>query len=173
MKPFIKNDRREVKRENTITAQRVTIIDSAGKNLGEFLTQDALNMALEQELDLVPVGGDPANPICKIMDLGKWNYQKKKKQQKKSDAVKIKEIKLRPVTELNDLLTKAKQAKSFLNDGERVKISVVFKGREIRHLDLARERCDEFYKQVSDISDIDGRIMVEGKSMIMNLVKKG
>lgn len=172
MKPF-KNDRREAKKENLITASRVVIIDADGKNLGEFLTQDALLMAQERDLELVPVGGDSAKPICKIMDLGKWNYQKKKRQQKKSDAVKVKEIKLRPVTELNDIITKSKQAKEFLLDGERVKVSVVFKGREVKHLDIARDRCDDFYKQVSDIAEIDGRIMVEGKSMIMNLVKRG
>lgn len=141
----MKNDKTLV--NNKIRSQRVLVISHEGKRLGEFLVRDAIEIAKDEGLDLVQVGSG-VTPTCKVMDYGKFLYNQKKKKQKEkrsSSTVKVKEIRLRPNTELNDMLTLMTKAKSFLEKGNKVKVTVKTRGRGMSHLDLLEKMCYRMY----------------------------
>ena len=118
-----------------IRVRKVLVIDGDGNNLGEMDTRRALQKAQESSLDLVEVGNKKGTPVCRIMDYGKWKYDQSKKQRAhKQTKVQTKEIKLRPNTDDNDLLYRSKHAKEFLKEGNKVKITVRFRGREQAHM---------------------------------------
>ena len=127
-------------------------------------------MAQRQSLDLVEVSPTATPPVCRIMDYGKYRYQQSKKQQeakKKQVHVEVKEIKLRPQTDEHDLQVKIKHARRFIEDGNKVKVTLVFKGREITHLELGRIAIQKIADAILDIATVETQPRVDGRSMFM------
>lgn len=160
-----------------IRSPKVTCIDHNNQNLGLIPTYQALKIAEENNLDLVQVNNGDKNvfPTCKILNYGKFKYELSKnkkaaaKKQKESE-IKIKEIKFRPTTDLNDLKLKAKHAEDFIKDNYKVKISMVFKGREVSHQEIAMETFNTFISFVSNVK-ISGTPSMEGKNFIAMIEK--
>lgn len=164
MKDFIVNRR--------IRASFVRVIGVEGEQLGILDTREAIRMAEDKGLDLVLVaeGSDP--PVCRITDVGKLKYQEKKKQQaakKKQVSIEIKEIQFRPKTEKHDLEHKSKRALEFLSEGDKVKVVVVYRGRELEHLAIGWETLKSFIVLLNDQASFDARPKMEGKRLAMTL----
>jgi len=160
---------------NEIRAASVRVIDAEGKQLGILSTQDAIKEALKSGLDLVEVAPNSAPPVCRIMDYGKFRYQQSKKLQvakKHAVQVQLKEIRLRPRTEEHDLQTKIKHIKKFLDQNNKVKITMMFRGREIVYTDLGRAVMEEIKKELEPVSSVDQQPKVEGRNMVMILTPK-
>lgn len=137
--------------------------------------RDAYRIALEKNLDLVEIAPTAKPPVCKIMDYGKYKYEQSKRDKearKKHKVVEIKEVKLRPNIEDHDLETKAKNAQRFLEDGDKVKVTIMFRGREITHPELGKVLCVRLAQMVKDISNVEREPKVEGRNMIMILTPK-
>ena len=132
-------------------------------------------MAQDQGLDLVEISPNAVPPVCKIMDYGKYRYelQKKEKEQRKNQkVVNVKEIRLSPTIDDHDFDTKLRQARGFIEDEDKVKVSIRFRGRAITHKDLGRDVLDRFAEGMNDIADIQSRAKMEGRSMFMMLAPK-
>lgn len=132
-----------------IRSKEVRLIDDKGEQVGLFLTLDAIKRARAQGLDLVAVNAKSVPPVCKILDFGKFRYEQQKRDKeaaKKSReaAIEVKEVQLRPVTDSHDIGIKAKRAVGFLDDGDKVKVVVKFKGREIHHKEMGTKVINEF-----------------------------
>ena len=131
---------------------------------------EALDIAAKAGLDLVEVAPNSSPPVCRIMDYGKFRYQQSKKQQvaKKSQSViQVKEIRIRPKTDEHDLQVKIKHIKKFLSQNDKVKITMMFRGREIAYTDLGRKIMDDIQKELAEISIIDQHPRLEGRNMVM------
>jgi len=156
---------------SSIKAPLLRVIDGEGNQLGIITNQQAQEVAAEQGLDLVEVSNNTDPPVCRLMDYGKFKYQQSKKQQKKKTvhSVQTKEIKLRPFTGAHDLEVKVRHILEFLDRGHKVKVNVVFRGREMRF----REHGDTILNKVSALIDESGVIerepRVEGRNMVMIL----
>jgi len=132
-------------------------------------------MAESQQLDLVEVSPTAVPPVCRIMDYGKFKYQQSKKMQeakKKQVQVQLKEVKLRPKTDEHDLLFKIKHVRRFLEDGNKAKITLVFRGREITHMEYGQRALDRFAQDLEDVAIIEVRPKMEGRSMFMIVAPK-
>lgn len=132
-------------------------------------------LAENQQLDLVEVSPTATPPVCRIMDYGKYKYQQSKKQQeakKKQIQIQIKEIKLRPKTDEHDLQFKIKHVRRFIEEGNKAKISVVFRGREITHMELGQQVLDRFVAALEDICTIEVRPKMEGRNMFIMVSPK-
>jgi translation initiation factor IF-3 len=141
-----------------------------GQQLGIMTLAEALDIAAKAGLDLVEVAPNSAPPVCRIMDYGKFRYQQSKKQQvaKKSQSViQVKEIRIRPKTDEHDLQVKIKHIKKFLSQNDKVKITMMFRGREIAYTDLGRKIMDDIQKELAEISIIDQHPRLEGRNMVM------
>lgn len=152
-------------------------MDDDGEQLGVMVTRDALDRAREKGLDLVEVAPNADPPVCKIMDYGKFKYQQQKKLQeakKKQTVIKIKEVKFRPKTDEHDYQTKLKKIVKFLDDGDRCKVTIFFRGREIVHKDRGLMMLDRVVEDTQDIAKVESKPMSEGRTMTMMLapVKK-
>jgi len=146
------------------------VIDVAGEQLGVLSLADALAEAAKAGLDLVEVSPTAAPPVCRIMDYGKFRYQQSKKIQvsKKSQTViQVKEIRLRPKTEEHDLAVKIKHVKKFLEQHNKVKISMMFRGREIAYTEIGRKIMEDIKNTLADECVIDQQPKLEGRSMVM------
>lgn len=135
----------------------------------------ALEVAENSSLDLVKVASQAKPPVCKIMDYGKYRYelQKKDKEAKKNQkTIRVKEIKMSPTIEEHDLKVKANQAVKFLEGGDKVKVSVKFRGRQMGHTDQGREVLDWFFDEISDYAQIDKPAKLEGRNMVMYVLPK-
>jgi translation initiation factor IF-3 len=133
-------------------------------------------MAENSQLDLVEVSPTAVPPVCRIMDFGKYKYQLSKKQQeakKKQIQVQLKEIKLRPKTDEHDLQFKIKHARRFIEEGNKAKITVVFRGREITHMELGQTALDKFVEDLQDIALIEVKPKMEGRNMFIIVAPKG
>ena len=166
------NQQREyrVRINKNIRVPQVRLVLSDGTNAGIMNTYEALKMAQDQSLDLVEINAKSQPPVCKIMDYGKFKYEEKKKQQaaKKNQQIQeLKELTFRPNTDDNDLKHKLEQAKEFLTDGNKVKFSVRFRGREIVHSDIGREKLQWILNQLSGLIAANPQISLEGKIMWM------
>ena len=153
-----------------IRASEVQVISSDGKNLGTLPTQEAINMAREEGLDLIEISPNANPPVCKIIDIGKYKYdlqKKANKAKKKQKIVNLKEIKLSPVTEIHDYNFKIKNAQRFLEKGDKVKFTVRFKGREMQHTDLGSKLMDRIINDTSKMGKVEIRPKFEGKQIIM------
>ena len=153
-----------------ITSQDVQVIASDGDNLGILNLQDAINRAKEEGLDLIEIAPNAKPPVCKIMDMGKYKYdlQKKANQaKKKQKIVSLKEIKLRPGTEIHDYNFKIKNAKKFITKGDKVKFTVKFKGREMQHIELGKNLMNRIIEDTKDIAKVETHPKFEGRQMIM------
>ena len=155
---------------NRIMSQEVQVISSDGKNLGILNTQEAINMAKNEGLDLIEIAQNAKPPVCKIMDMGKYKYdlQKKANQaKKKQKTVSLKEIKLRPGTEEHDYNFKIKNAKKFISKGDKVKFTVKFKGREMQHTELGKDLMNKIIDETKDVAKVESKPKFEGRQMVM------
>lgn len=162
-----------------IRVPEVRLLDSAGDQLGVFITSEAIRRAEDAGLDLVEISPGARPPVCKIMDFGKYKYEQSKKkheQKKKQVVVQIKEIKMRPSTEEHDFQTKLRHIKRFLEGGDKVKVTLRFKGREIAHMELGHERMKRLIEEVRNIGEVESFPKMEGRQLFMMLAparKKG
>ena len=158
------------KSNNRITAPEVQVIGSDGDNIGILNTNEAISIAKEQGLDLIEIAPNAKPPVCKIIDMGKFKYDAQKKAnvaKKKQKIVLLKEIKMRPVTETHDYDFKVKNAKKFIEKGDKVKFTIRFKGRELQHSHLGRELMDKIKVDMQDIGKVELHPKFDGKQMIM------
>ncbi len=156
----------------TIRIPEVRVIDHKGDNLGVISTQEALRIAREAELDLVEVSPNANPPVCRVMDFGKFLYERTKKEKEARKAqtkIEIKEIRLRPKTNEHHRSFKTRDARRWLEDGMKVRVTVRFRGREITYPELALEDLKEIAEELSDISVIEQIPSVEGRTMSMLL----
>ena len=155
-KPLQQQDKH--KTNNKIKADRVRVIDSSGEQVGILSLQEALNLAEEQKLDLVEIAPTASPPVCKIIDYGKFKYrlQKKEAEAKKNQTDNaIKELKIGYCTDKGDLDTKLRHARKFLSNGNKVKFSMRFRGREKAFVNLGKEKLEGIVKQLADVSNVD------------------
>jgi translation initiation factor IF-3 len=157
---------------NRILAREVRVIDEEGGQLGIFPIRDAVDLAESKELDLVEVAPEAKPPVCRIMDYGKFKYREQKKEaeaRKKRTEATVKEIRLRYRTDVGDLETKLKHAREFLQEGEKVKFLMRFKGREAMYLSLGQEKFEVISQRLSDIAQIEEKSPLAGRSIHMVL----
>ena len=155
---------------NRITSPDVQVISSDGDNLGILNTTEAIRKAKEEGLDLIEIAPNTKQPVCKIMDMGKYKYDAKKKAnkaKKKQKKIELKEIKLRPVTEVHDYTFKIKNAQKFLSKGDKVKFTIKFKGRELQHSHLGNELMDKIKQDMKEMGRVELQPKFDGKQMIM------
>ena len=155
---------------NRISSPEVQVIGSDGNNLGILNTNEAISMAKEQGLDLIEISPNAKPPVCKIIDMGKFKYDAQKKAnvaKKKQKIVALKEIKMRPVTETHDYEFKVKNAKKFIEKGDKVKFTIRFKGRELQHSHLGKELMDKIKIDMQDVGKVELHPKFDGKQMIM------
>lgn len=158
-----------------IRDREVRLIGEDGEQLGVIPAKDALKLAQEANLDLVKIAPTAKPPVCKIVDYGKYRYElarKEKEAKKKQKVTDVKEIRLSPNIDENDLTTKANQARKFITKGDKVKVALRFRGREMAHMSTGKEILDTFYKSLEDIAVVEKPAKMEGRSMIMFLTEK-
>ena len=158
-----------------ILDKEVRLIGDEGEQLGIISAAEALKIATERELDLVKIAPGSNPPVCKIMDYGKFRFEqtKKEKEAKKNQRViEIKEIRMSPGIDTNDFNTKLKNGQKFLTDGDRVKVSVRFRGREMAHTEIGAELLKDFAAKCADIANMDKAPKLEGRNMSMFLSPK-
>lgn len=149
-----------------ITAREVRVVSDEGEQLGVMPVRDALVLAERAELDLVEVAPNASPPVCRIMDYGKFKYKEQKKEaeaRKKRTETVLKELRVRYITDVGDLETKLKQAREFLDEGDKVKFSMRFRGREIAYLDLGRKKFDQIAEKLADVATVDERSPTAGR----------
>ncbi len=158
------------KYNNRINSSEVQVIDSDGQNLGVVNLQDAISKAKNQGLDLIEIAPNVRPPVCKIMDIGKYKYDQQKKAskaKKNQKKVELKEIKLRPVTEVHDYTFKIKNAQKFLSKGDKVKFTIKFRGRELQHVNLGKDLMDKIKIDMENVGKVELQPKFDGKQMIM------
>ena len=158
------------KANERIRAPEVQVISSDGKNLGTLKTQEAINIAKQEGLDLIEISPNANPPVCKIIDIGKYKYDQQKKAhkaKKKQKIMNLKEIKLRPVTEIHDYNFKIKNAQRFLTKGDKVKFTVQFRGREMQHTDLGYDLMKRITDDTASLGKIEVKPKFEGRQIIM------
>ena len=158
-----------------IRDKEVRVIGEAGNQIGVMPTKEALAMAHEAGLDLIKIAPTANPPVCKIADYGKYQYEqlrKEKEARKKQHQVDIKEIRISPNIDTNDINTKVNAAKKFLAKGDKVKVTLRFRGREMAHMNTTKHVLDDFAEALSDVAVIEKPAKVEGRSIIMFLTAK-
>lgn len=158
-----------------IRAKEVQLIGDSGEKLGVVSLREALEKAEEAKLDLVLVAPQANPPVCKIMNYGKYKFEQAKKEKeakKKQKAIEIKEIRITPNIEEHDFSFKAKNARKFIEDGNKLKITVKFKGREVNNSKLGEDVLNKFIENLSDIANVDKKPKLEGRNMFIMLSKK-
>ena len=153
-----------------IRASEVQVISKDKQNLGTLPLREAIEIAKEDGLDLIEISPNTNPPVCKITDIGKYKYDLQKKvnkAKKKQKIVNLKEIKLRPVTEIHDYNFKIKNAQKFLEKGDKVKFTVKFKGREMQHTELGKDLMDRIIEETKDIAKVESQPKFEGRQMVM------
>lgn len=158
-----------------IRVREVRVISDAGEQLGILPILDAIKAAEERGLDLVEVAPQAEPPVCKIMDFGKYKYEQAKKlheSKKHQKTVQIKEVKMRPGTDVHDYNFKLNNARRFLDDGNKVKVTVVFRGREMAHTDLGNALLQRVVKDIAESGNIEQMPKQEGRALIMIIAPK-
>ena len=158
-----------------IRDREIRLIGENGEQLGIMSARDAYKMAQEAELDLVKVAPTAKPPVCKIIDYGKYRYElarKEKEARKKQKVIDVKEVRLSPNIDTNDLNTKVGAARKFLEKGDKVKVTLRFRGREMAHMSKSKYILDDFAESLADIAVVDKPSKVEGRSMVMFLTAK-
>ena len=153
-----------------INSPEVQVITSDGENLGILNLQDAISRAKDQGLDLIEISPNARPPVCKIMDMGKFKYDQQKKAnkaKKKQRKIELKEIKLRPVTEVHDYTFKIRNAQKFLSKGDKVKFTIRFKGREMQHSKLGNDLMEKIKVDMQSVGKVELQPKLDGKQMIM------
>ncbi|WP_245395557.1 translation initiation factor IF-3 [Anthocerotibacter panamensis] len=154
---------------------RVRVIDDEGTQLGIMSSREAITIAQEKDLDLVLVSPDADPPVCRIMNYGKFKFEQEKKQReakKKQHTVDVKEIKMRYTIEAHDYQVRLRNAQKFLAEGDKVKCTIMFRGREIQHADIAKKLLVRLAQDLHEIADVQQEPLTEGKNMIMILGPK-
>jgi len=163
---------RDVRVNREIRAREVRVIDSEGKQLGILPLVEALRAAANADLDLVEVSPKSEPPVCRIMDFGKFKYQQSKKAhdaKKKQAVVHLKEVKLRPKTEEHDLEFKLRHIERFLKEGNKTKVTIVFRGREIAHSELGRQMMERIIEQSKEWAKVEQPAKFEGRNYVVIL----
>jgi len=166
---------KEVMINEEIRDNEVRVIDSDGSQLGIMSSSEALDIAARKNLDLVKISPQANPPVCKIMDYGKYRFElakKEKENRKNQKVVNLKEVRLSPSIDNHDFETKLKNACKFLKSGDKVKVSVRFRGREIHHSALGEELLDRFCQGASEFGTVDKKPKLEGKSMAVTISPK-
>lgn len=170
MSPIAGKDYKDISVNERIRVREVRLIDENGEQLGIVPTADALRMAKERELDLVEVSGKSSPPVCKIMDYGKYKYQLSKKAQeakKKQTLIQIKEMKLGLKIEEHDFQFKMKHLRGFLEEGHKLKIIIMFRGREILHVDMGEKLAQKVVDSLKDVGELEQRSRFDGRNIVM------
>jgi len=158
------------KANDRIRAPQVQVIGSDGTNLGTLNTEEAIKIAKGEGLDLIEISPNANPPVCKIIDIGKYKYdlqKKANKAKKKQKVTNLKEIKLRPTTEIHDYNFKIKNAQKFLTKGDKVKFTVQFRGREMQHTDLGYDLMNRIINDTSALGKVEVRPKFEGRQIVM------
>ena len=158
------------KANERIRSPQVQVISSNGKNLGILNIKEAINAARQEGLDLIEISPNANPPVCKIIDIGKYKYdlqKKANKAKKKQKIINLKEIKLRPVTEIHDYNFKIKNAQKFLTKGDKVKFTVQFRGREMQHTNLGHQLMERIINDTTNLGKVEIKPKFEGRQMIM------
>lgn len=168
---------KELQINEEIRAKEVRIVGEDGEQVGVMQTAKALELAYEKDLDLVLIAPNAEPPVCRIMDYGKYRFERDKKEKeakKKQTVVEVKEIQLSCRIDTHDFDTKVKHAHRFLGDGNKVRVVVKFRGREMSHQDIGREILEKFEEACKEVGSVDKRPTLEGRfmSMIVNPVKQ-
>ena len=160
---------------DAIREKEVRVVDADGSQLGIMQTKDALKIAMDKGLDLVKIAPQAVPPVCRIMDYGKYNFEKQKRekeQRKNQKTVGVKEVQLSCKIEDNDIKTKANHARRFLADGDKVKVSIRFRGREMGHPEIGLETMKRFAEVCSEVANVEKPAKMEGRHMLMFLAPK-
>lgn len=163
-------DFKDININEKIRVREVRLIDENGEQLGIVPTADALRLARERELDLVEISGKTSPPVCKIMDYGKYKYQLAKKAQeakKKQTVIQIKEMKLGLKIEEHDLMFKMKHLREFLEEGHKLKIIIMFRGREILHIDMGEKLAQRVIESLKDVGELEQKSRFDGRNIVM------
>lgn len=158
-----------------IRDREIRLIGTDGEQLGIMPTKEAMKLAREADLDLVKIAPTAKPPVCKIIDYGKYKYEmarKEKEAKKKQKVIDIKEVRLSPNIEENDLNTKVGAARKFIQKGDKVKVTLRFRGREMAHVQSSKQILDVFAEKLSDIAVVEKAPKLEGRSMMMFLTEK-
>lgn len=158
-----------------IRDKEVRVIGEDGEQLGVMSSKEALKLAREADLDLVKIAPTAKPPVCKIIDYGKYKYEqvrREKEAKKKQKTMEIKEVRLSPNIDVNDLNTKANQARKFIAKGDKVKVTLRFRGREMAHVNYSKQILDSFCQKLEDVAVVDKPPKMEGRSMVMFLTEK-
>jgi translation initiation factor IF-3 len=165
----------QVRVNHRIRVPEVRVVAEDGSNLGVMSTDEALRRAQEAGFDLVEIDPKSSPPVCKILDFGRFKYEEKKRTReakRKQTVVEVKEIKLRPKTDDHDLDVKARATRKFLESGNKVKVTVRFRGREITHPERAHMQLDTFVTRCEDLANVEQRATMEAKTMALVLSPK-
>lgn len=155
-----------------IRFKEVQVIDDQGNKLDKMSINDAMNLAMDKNLDLVLVSSNPTNPVCKLMDYGKYKFEQAKREKeskKKQKTFELKELRVTPNIEEHDFNFKVKNAKKFLADGNKVKITVRFRGRELNYVKLGEQVLNKFSEELSEVATLEKKPLLEGKNMFIIL----
>lgn len=158
-----------------IRVKEVRLVSEDGEQLGIVPIKEAQQIAIDKGVDLVEVAPSAKPPVCRIMDYGKFKFEQNKRDKearKKQKIITIKEVKMRPNIEEHDFQVKAKNARKFLSAGDKLKFTIMFRGREITHPELGQKLCKKFAAELADISTVEKMPKVEGKNMVMILLPK-
>ena len=158
-----------------IRDREVRVIGADGEQVGVMSSKEALALAREADLDLIKIAPTAKPPVCKIADYGKYRYElarKEKEAKKKQKVIDVKEVRLSPNIEENDINTKATSARKFLAKGDRVKVTLRFRGREMAHVQSSKHILDDFAERLSDVAVVEKAPKLEGRSMTMVLAEK-
>ena len=158
-----------------IRDKEIRLIGENGEQLGIMSSRDAMKMAKEAELDLVKIAPAAKPPVCKIIDYGKYRYEqarKEKEAKKKQKTIEVKEVRLSPNIDVNDLNTKVGAARKFIEKGNKVKVTLRFRGREMAHMQSSKHILDDFAEQLKDVASVDKPPKIEGRNMTMFLTEK-
>ncbi|AOH34976.1 translation initiation factor IF-3 [Luteimonas sp. JM171] len=163
------------RRNQDIRVPRVRVIGSDGEMIGVLSRDEALQQAQEEGLDLVEIQPNADPPVCRIMDYGKYRFDQQKKAnaaKKKQKQVEIKEVKFRPVTDSGDYAIKMRKMRGFLEDGDKIKVNIRFRGREMSHQELGRQMLDRIEADLGEDIVIESRPRMEGRQMVMMIAPK-
>ena len=158
-----------------IRDKEIRLIGENGEQLGIMSARDAMKMAKEAELDLVKIAPAAKPPVCKIIDYGKYRYEQARKEKvakKKQKTIEVKEVRLSPNIDVNDLNTKVGAARKFIEKGNKVKVTLRFRGREMAHMQSSKHILDDFAEQLKDVASVDKPPKIEGRNMTMFLTEK-
>lgn len=168
----VNNIKQDLLINEQIRFKEVQVIDDEGNKLDKMSIHDAMNLAMDKNLDLVLVSSNPNNPVCKLMNYGKYKFEQAKREKeskKKQKTFELKEVRVTPNIEEHDFNFKVKNAKKFLTDGNKVKITVRFRGRELNYVKLGEQVLNKFSEELSEIATLEKKPLLEGKNLFIIL----